>query len=335
MEEDNVTTEHKRYQSRCQATNTVAPANGTAAGASNNGVFWKRALLLGAGALGAAGITMGLGSLAFAYLSTHPVRRPLRSTPDDYGLPFEDIVFPSRDGMRLSGWFVPFPGARAGVILCHGFPSNREEMLFWARMLYPEGFHLLLFDFRALGESEGDLCSIGYHEVNDLLGAVDYLTARPEMQGLPVGVFGLSMGGAVSLMTAAQDERIAAVATHGAYASLARAIAQHCRVYVGPLGPLLDRQASWWGRRWFPLEPRCVSPVDVVGRIAPRPVLLFHGGRDFIVRPDDAHALYRAAGEPKQLHLLPRSWHVRIDAEEQPAYEKTVMEFFRKYLKGR
>jgi uncharacterized protein len=277
---------------------------------------------------------MALGSLAFAYLSTHPPRRPIRSTPEDIGIPSEDIAFSSRDGLCLSGWFVPSPGARAGMVLCHGFPGNREEVLFWARMLYPQGVHLLLFDFRALGRSEGSLCSIGYHEVNDLLGAVDYLTARPEMQRLPVGVFGLSMGGAVALMTAAQDERIAAVATHGAYASLDRAIAQHCRVYMGPFGPLLDRQARWWGRRWFPLEPRCVSPVDVVGRIAPRPVLLLHGERDFIVRPDDARALYHAAGEPKQLHLLPRSWHVRIDAEERPAYEKTLAEFFCNSLKG-
>jgi alpha-beta hydrolase superfamily lysophospholipase len=248
-------------------------------------------------------------------------------------MPFEDVVFPSRDGLRLSGWFVPSPGARAGIILCHGFPGHREEVLLWARMLYPEGFHLLLFDFRALGQSEGDLCSIGYHEVNDLLGAVDYLTARPEMQGLPLGVFGLSMGGAVSLMTAAQDERIAAVATHGAYASLDRAIAQHCRVYAGPFGSLLEKQASWWGRRWFPMEPRCVSPVDVVERIAPRPVLLFHGARDFIARPDDAHALYGAAGEPKQLQFLPHSWHRRIHAKDQPAYEKLLTEFFRDHLK--
>ncbi len=287
-------------------------------------------MILGALAGGAA---LGLGSLALAYLATHPRRRPLRRTPTEFELPFEDVTFPSRDGLRLSGWFVPSPGARAGLILCHGHPNNRVEMLYWARLFYPAGYHLLLFDFRALGCSEGDLCSIGYHEVDDLLGAVDYCLARPEMQGLNLGVFGLSMGGAVTLMAAARDDRIAAVATHGAYASLEQAIAQRCRLYLGPLGVAMQAPTIWWGQRWIPAHPRCVAPLDVVHRIAPRPLLLCHGGRDIIVRPRDAAALYAAAGEPKQFHRLPRSWHVWIHPDEQAAYRERLLDFFARYLR--
>lgn len=244
----------------------------------------------------------------------------------------EEIEFRSRDGLRIAGWFIPSPGARAGMILCHGLPSNRAEMLAWARLLHPLGLNLLLFDFRALGQSEGRLCSIGHYEVSDLLGALDYFTARREMRGWPVGVFGLSMGGAVALMTAAQDERIAAVASHGTFARLDRAIVQRCRLYFGPLGPAVAVPTTWWGRRWLPIDPRQVSPVDVIRRIAPRPVLLFHGGRDLIVRPDDARALYHAADPPKTLHLLPRSWHARIHPEERPGYEAALVRFFQTHL---
>ncbi|HVF10498.1 MAG TPA: alpha/beta hydrolase [Abditibacteriaceae bacterium] len=289
---------------------------------------WKLAVL----GLGAAGTLWGLGSLAFAYFSTHPIRRPLRRSPTEFELPFEDVSFLARDGVRLSGWFMPAPAARAAIILCHGFPHNRTEMLFWAGPLHAAGFHLLLFDFRALGLSEGDLCSIGHHEIGDLLGAVDYLSARPEMSSLPVGVFGLSMGGAVALMAAAQDERIAAVATHGAYATLDRAIAQHCRLYFGPFARAMHPPATWWGRRWLPLDPREVSPLEAVLHIAPRPILLCHGGRDTIVRPADARALYAAASEPKQLHFMPRSWHVYIHPAERVAYEEMLLRFFEEAL---
>lgn len=282
---------------------------------------------VGAG-IAVTGAALGLGSLAFAYFSTHPRRRTLRRTPEAHDLPFEEVSFLAPDSVRLAGWFLPSPGARAGIILCHGFPNNRWEMMDWARLLHPAGYHLLLFDFRALGHSEGELCSIGHYETGDLLGAVEYMTSRPEMRDLPLGVFGLSMGGAVALMATAQEERIAAVATHGAYATLERAIAQHCRLYFGPLGKTMHKPTAWWGRRWFDFDPREVSPLEAIQRIAPRPVLLFHGGRDLIVNPNDAHALYAAAGEPKQLHWLPYSWHASIHPAERKEYEATLLDFF-------
>lgn len=296
---------------------------------------WKRIIWgVGAGvALGSA--ALGVWSLALAYLSTHPLRRRLRSTPEEHELPFEEVTFLSKDEVRLSGWFIPSPKALGGIILCHGFPNNRWEMMHWARLLAPQGYHLLLFDFRALGHSEGDLCSIGYYETGDLLGAVDYFTSRPEMRDLPLGVFGLSMGGAVALMATAQDERIAAVATHGAYANLERALAQRCRMYLGPLGPAMHKPTAWWGRRWFPLDPSEVSPLNAVPHIAPRPLLLFHGSRDLIVNPNDACALYEAAKEPKQLQWLPNSWHASINPQDQAAYEATLTEFFAKHLTQR
>jgi len=246
--------------------------------------------------------------------------------------PFEEVGFHACDGLRLAGWFIPAPRAHGAVILCHGFPHNRTEMLPWAKLLHPAGYHLLLFDFRAHGESAGSLSSIGYYEINDLLGAVDYLVTRPEMKGLQVGVFGLSMGGAVALMAAAQDERIAAVATHGAYASLKRAIDQRFRLFFGPLARLMSAPAIWWGRRWLPTDPGIISPVEVIYRISPRPVLLMHGARDFLTHPDDGRALYHAARPPKCFYLAPRSWHTRLHPKERPGYEEKLLGFLGSYL---
>src|SRR5690348_8865946 len=125
--------------------------------------------VIGAGLL-LGGALWALGTHGFAWLAMHPIRQPVRR-PEDDDLDLKDVTFPARDGVRLSGWFAPAPSARGGIILCHGHPMNRVEMLPWARLLHAVGFHTLLFDFRAMGQSEGDLCSIGYLEVNDLLGA--------------------------------------------------------------------------------------------------------------------------------------------------------------------
>jgi alpha-beta hydrolase superfamily lysophospholipase len=273
------------------------------------------------------GAVWAVGTHGFTWLATHPLRLPVRRLPRE-SLELEEVAFPARDGIRIAGWFASAPNAQGAVILCHGHPMNRMEMLPWARLLHAAGFHVLLFDFRSMGESEGDLCSIGHLEVNDLLGAVDYLVRRPEMYGLEAGVFGISMGGAAAIMAAAQDERIAAVATHGAYASLERAIQQRGRMLLGPAGPLLAASATYWARRWIDTDPRSVSPQALVAQIAPRPVLISHGRMDLTINPEDAHALYSAAGTPKTLNVLPNSWHVRIGRKDRPGYERRLIRFF-------
>jgi len=285
-------------------------------------------IVIGAGVL-IGGALWALGTSGFAWLAAHPFRLPVLHPLKPTGFELEPVTFPSRDGVRIAGWFAPAASeARGGIILCHGHPMNRVEMLPWARLLQPAGYHILLFDFRALGQSEGNLCTIGYHEVRDLLGAADYMTERPEMAGLPLGVYGISMGAAVSLMAAAQDERFAAVATHAAYASLDTAIEQRGRMFLGPAGPAFSRPARYWAKRWLEIDPSQVSPLDMVASIAPRPLFLSQGKRDITISPADGKALYAAAGEPKTLRMLPRSWHVMIHSSERPAYEAELLRFF-------
>ena len=205
-------------------------------------------------------------------------------------------------------------------------------MLPAARTLHPAGLNLLLFDFRSLGESEGKLCSIGLHETQDLQGAADYLLTRPEMDGLGLGVYGISMGGAVAILTAAKDDRFAAVVSHGAFADLDTALRQRGRMILGPLGPLFSAPTAFFGRRWLPCEPRDVSPAAVITQIAPRPVLILHGGRDVSVNPADSKTLYAAAAEPKTLRILPRSWHITVHPAERAAYNRDLIAFFQEKL---
>ena len=275
-----------------------------------------------------AGAGLAVGSLAYAWFATHPPRLRVRAKKAR-GLPIEAVTFLSRDGLKISGWFLPAENAIGAIILCHGHPANRMEMLPQAQTLHPAGFHLLLFDFRSLGESEGELCSIGLHETQDLQGAADYLMQRPETQDLPLGVYGISMGGAVAIMTAAKDDRFAAVAAHGAYADLDTALVQRGRMILGPLGRLFSAPTAYFGRRWLPCEPRHVSPAAVIAQIAPRPVLILHGGRDISVNPADGKTLYAAAREPKTLKILPRSWHITVHPAERAAYDRELIAFFR------
>lgn len=295
----------------------------------------RRRLIMQAG-LGATVTVMAIaaGSLICTCLALHPPRRPV-VLPDGQGTgSYEEVRFLARDGTRLSGWFCARPGASATIILCHGYPANRSEMLGWARLFEEAGFHTLLFDFRAMGESSGNRTSIGLQEVQDLLGAVDFVASRPETAGYPIGVYGFSMGGAVAIMAAAQEARIAAVATHGAYATLERAIHQRGRMLLGPLGRLVSTPTIFWMQQWLGAHPRRVAPVDQIARIAPRPLFLSHGMEDPVVHPTDARVLFRAARHPKVLHLLPRSRHAWIDPAVHATYRQELVRFFREAFRA-
>ena len=284
------------------------------------------------GGLLAAGLSLLTGAWILAYWATHPLRIPVPAAPPVDTAPYEETTFTSADGVPLSGWFFPRAHARATIVLCHGHQFNRSQLIPVIRLLYDEPYQFLLFDFRRAGRSGGSVSGIGAVEWLDVIAAVDWLGQERRAAGKPIGAFGLSMGGAAVILAAAQDRRIAAVATHGAYADLDRAVRQRCRFLLGMLGPLLYRPVRVFGSYWLPGNPEDTAPSRVVGNITPRPVLLLHGSHDPFVAPEDVHILYRAAREPKRLVMLPHSWHVTVGANDEERYRTELRQFFRAAL---
>ncbi|MCX7648691.1 MAG: hypothetical protein N2Z60_08775 [Elusimicrobiales bacterium] len=97
------------------------------------------------------------------------------ATPEDYKLVYEPIFFKSEDGLDLSGWFVPSKNfCENTVIICHEFNQNKSDML-KDTIFLSDNFNLFYFDFRAYGESKGNISSFGIYETKDVLGAVEFL----------------------------------------------------------------------------------------------------------------------------------------------------------------
>ena len=245
-----------------------------------------------------------------------------------------DVRFPSAcDDALLSGWLVPSQTSPAlgAVLCCHGMSQTRVQMLEWSESLWKAGFHVLLFDFRAVGDSEGHRATGGFLETQDVIGAVQYLSSRPDCAGLRLGALGFSMGGSSSILAAAEEPRIQAVVTHAAYATLDSAIAARCRFHFGLLAPIVEFGFRWFGRKHFHAQPAEIVPLRVVADLAPRPLFVLHGEKDPIVPPQNAYELYAAAGEPRFIHLIKDGDH-EPDHAHTEAIHAEVVEFFRKYL---
>ena len=201
---------------------------------------------------------------------------------------YEQVSFPTVDGLTLRGWFVPSEKKAAKtLILLHGYPADKGNILPALAFLHAD-FNLLLFDFRYLGESEGSYSTAGAKEVEDLLAAIRFLKTRGIEE---VGVWGFSMGGAVGLMTIDKAPEIRAVVSESSYASLTEMALQLFRV------PLLNYPMAYligfWAKLFLGIDVRDVSPSEKI-RNTTVPILITHSSTEAVVPFSQAKALQGA-----------------------------------------
>lgn len=291
-----------------------------------------RRALFGAGWLGGAMTLLTLaGSATLAHIVTRP--RHLRAiAPREIDESVEEITFRTLDKLTLSGWYLPHTSPRDLLIICHGYAMSRHELLDLAQALRARGHAVLLFDFRAHGSSGGQRSTIGFREAGDISAAIDWTETRPELDDLPIGVAGISMGGAASLLAAAREPRIAAVAADSSFAALAESARGSLRVLCHPaaarLSPLIIRFSELLTRVQIGIN----RPIDAIAMIAPRPVLIIHDSEDRFIPVQNAYALHEAASEPKALWVRPGRGHASLWLCCADEYVERLDRFFSRAL---
>lgn len=270
-----------------------------------------------------------------AMILVHPGRTQPSRTPFDLGITtWDEVSFPSADGVLLEGWFIPpDPNSkRATMIYVHGLGSNRSEFLNQAAMLAPHGYGALLFDLRNHGQSQGNVTTLGYAEVEDVRGAVAYLLTRPEVNSDLLGLVGMSMGGGIVIRAAARIPEVRAVIAQSAITSLEDNMAQGVRALTGlppfPFAPLV----VWFGELETGAKIHQVRPIEDVAGIAPRAILFIHGELDEVIPASNSLQLYQAAREPKQLYLIPNAGHGGYLDTDPEKFERILVGFLGTYL---
>lgn len=275
-------------------------------------------------------------SLILVYVNTHPPRYPLHIPPSTYRVDYEPLSFTTEDGIILKGWLVkpPHPKAKSpAIIICHGVGANKSDFTELAISFSRRGYYVLLFDFRAHGESGGRRTSLGYHEQKDIAAALSSLQSRPQIDKKRVGIYGFSMGGAAAILAAAKSGAFAAVAADSAFTSLRDqahdAITGFYRMPSFPFVPLTILGYELF----FQTRVSNISPVQVIRGISPAPVLIIAGEGDRLIPADNGRRLFAAAGGPKELWLIPGADHGGTLAAAGPEYEQRLGAFFDRYLK--
>jgi len=229
---------------------------------------------------------------------------------------------------------------RAAFLVLHGFGSNKDggNVVTVSNLLTGLGYATLRFDMRGCGESQGARGrTICLEQVEDTRAALDYLSRNENVDARRIGVIGHSFGAAVAVYAAGVDSRIAACVSAGGWGDGVKKFRkQHespeawakfqgmleegrrrkargqtmmvPRYDIVPIRPELRHNLAPGSILEFPFDVvesmYAFRANDVVGKIAPRPLLLLHPANDTVTPTEQSVDLFALAGQPTDLHLV-------------------------------
>jgi len=149
-----------------------------------------------------------------AEMMAHSLRTPIMRTPDQYGMEYEDIFFPSTDGVTIEGWFIPAKNSKKLIICNHPMPANRYgfpghldpwkmfggfEVNFLPeyKILHDAGYNIIAYDFRNHGRSNagnGGIVAHGIVEYRDVIGSLNYARSRPDTKDMQIALYSRCVG---------------------------------------------------------------------------------------------------------------------------------------------
>ena len=233
--------------------------------------------------------------------------------------------FTAPGGAQREGWL--FPGLRGApaIVVCHGYQSQRADVLTLVTALQDHQFNVFLFDFAGHGTSPGRT-TLGYEETGELRAAVTALAGRDDVDPRHFGLWGVDMGGYASLAVAESDQRIAAFAVDDAYDDPREML--NIEVKKSGLNSLPGvLKFTDFGFRMLNYAHRDDPPLSQhIGNTQGIPKL-FVQSDDRTALSDETFKLFVKAPDPKQ-SLRQRISYRDMSDDDRKAYENQVVNFF-------
>ncbi|PYV45612.1 MAG: hypothetical protein DMG06_01720 [Acidobacteria bacterium] len=275
--------------------------------------------------------------LGFAGFATYRIITPERLEenidPSSFLLRnFLSLSFQTSDNKSLEGWFIPSIRGAPIIFLCHGYKSNRSELLTLASTFQENGYNLFIFDFRGHGNSPFHMSSLGIRETQDLLSAINAVIERPEVDSDRVGIWGVSLGAYVALSAATRSEKVKTIVVDSPFQSPGSFLEIETPLILG-VDTFVFNKLTRLG--FFLVNLPQVNDGNKLLKSLPS-----LEGRDklFITNEEtptlemQTLSLFNHSPEPKELLRLKHSKTGVLYDVERKNYENTVVEFFKKRL---
>ena len=243
------------------------------------------------------------------WLAFFPTKE-ITNTPDDLGMPFEEVYFPAADGKQLHGWFIPGRGDDT-IVWFHGNAGNISNRVYNVMLMNAHlESNLFIFDYRGYGLSEGSPSEKGVY--SDGEGALQYLRSRDDIDHDRLVLFGHSLGGCV-VADLAMRHRAKAVIIESSFTSV----------------DAMSRYTQPTLSRFIPTRLLVKSRFDSISKMPHihSPVMIVHGNKDVTVPIEMGRELFDAANEPKHFYEIKGATHDDTHLVGGEDYFKALREF--------
>lgn len=233
------------------------------------------------------------------------------------------------DGLRLVGHYISAENPVRTLILFHGWRSAWDyELTPAARALHAEGCNLLMVEQRAHGESDGSHLTMGITERKDCAVWAEWLE-REHPDGLPVYLYGISMGGATVSMAAGEPlpASVRGVISDCCFDSPV-SIFSHLieKSFRFPVHPFIDEMCDYTLKK-IGVDLRSYSTLEAM-KTCSLPILFIHGGADTFVPTEMTRRTYEACTSMKKMLIVKDASHACSYMKAPNLYMDTLRRFF-------
>ncbi len=275
-------------------------------------------------------VVIGLFIFFTRYIIEKAFRNPYvphQKSPAEYGIDFEEVRFPTKNGKNLYGWWIPGKAEKSEklpvFIMIHGWGRNVQRMLSFIKHLHGFRCHLLAIDARSHGSSDYDDYVSMIKFAEDIISAVDYALTRENIDKNRVGVIGHSIGGGSSVYAAALDQRIKKVVSLGGFANPRDVMIYSFKEYHIPYFLI------WLILHYVQLKIKAdfkdIAPENNIAKTKAQ-ILIVHGKIDPIVPFEHAERLY-AGSDKQKTELLALDGVNHSNYEDNPEFWPAMEKF--------
>lgn len=249
-----------------------------------------------------------------------------QKTPHDIGCEFQESVVRSPDGIETPIWRVTTPGAKATVVMFHGYGGRKEALLPVAEFFQKQRCDVVLADLPGHGESKDNWCTLGYREAGVVKAVVADARREP---GHKLILCGVSLG-ASSILRAVAHEHVQADALilEMPYGSMLDTVQRRFELMRFPVTFPFAQLLVFWGGAQFGFNAFQLDGV-ADARAVTIPTLLLGGEKDYRVSPETLDMIFQNLSGRKSRVIFQNARHDLLIEADRELYEKLVMEFLR------
>ena len=244
---------------------------------------------------------------------------PMTETTDD-GYKLIATLFPGREDSHV--W----------VLILHGYTGWKETMYGYAYFYSKKGFHVIVPDLRAQGESQGDYIGMGWTDHYDCMKYIDTILEKD--REAQIILQGQSMGAATALLMSGEEDipdNVKFIVSECSYTDAYSMFGQKAGEWFHlPAFPFVDSmRLMLLARGGYDLKK--ADPLKAV-RKSRIPTLFIHGDQDKMIDVSHSKVLYQEASCPKDLVIIEGAGHAQCQAKAPATFNNAINNYIHTYL---